>query len=209
MATSATAIGKACETRTAIQCPFGYCRIAGRAGAHSRRAHAAIDRGPGHLAAALFRLHPGVTYSLLHGSWMHFGVNAVWLLAFGSAVARRFGAMRFLAFFAVTAAAGAAMHLLTNSGSQAPMIGASASISGAMAAAMRFAFQRGGPLGALRGGDDDAFRPRLAIDHRRQRGRCLASPYRRLSRRVVAVFLVRSQADAAAIHQRWPDIALG
>jgi membrane associated rhomboid family serine protease len=140
---------------------------------------------------------------------MHFGVNAVWLLAFGSAVARRFGAMRFLAFFAVTAAAGAAMHLLTNSGSQAPMIGASASISGAMAAAMRFAFQRGGPLGALRGGDDDAFRPRLAIDHRRQRGRCLASPYRRLSRRVVAVFLVRSQADAAAIHQRWPDIALG
>ena len=107
-----------------------------------------------------------VTYSLLHGSWMHFGVNAVWLLAFGSAVARRFGAMRFLAFFAITAAAGAAMHLLTNSGSQAPMIGASASISGAMAAAMRFAFQRGGPLGALRGGDDDSFRvPALPLRH--------------------------------------------
>jgi membrane associated rhomboid family serine protease len=98
------------------------------------------------------------TYSLLHGSWMHLIVNGVWLLAFGSAVARRFGAWRFLAFFAVTAAAGAAMHLLTNAGSQAPMIGASASISGAMAAAMRFAFQRGGPLGALRSDDDAAFR---------------------------------------------------
>lgn len=99
-----------------------------------------------------------VSYSLLHGSWMHLGVNGVWLLAFGSAVARRFGASRFLAFFAVTAAAGAAMHLLTNAGSQAPMIGASASISGAMAAAMRFAFQRGGPLGSLRSDDDAAFR---------------------------------------------------
>jgi membrane associated rhomboid family serine protease len=99
-----------------------------------------------------------VTYSLLHGSWMHLGVNGVWLLAFGSAVARRFGVLRFLSFFAVTAAAGAAMHLLTNAGSQAPMIGASAAISGAMAAAMRFAFQRGGPLGSLRGDDDAAFR---------------------------------------------------
>ena len=34
-------------------------------------------------------------------------LNSVWLLAFGTPVARRFGAMRFLAFFAVTAAAGA------------------------------------------------------------------------------------------------------
>jgi membrane associated rhomboid family serine protease len=99
-----------------------------------------------------------VTYSLLHGSWTHLLVNAVWLLAFGSAVARRFGAMRFLAFFAVTAAAGAVMHLITNAGSPAPMIGASASISGAMAAAMRFAFQRGGPLGFMRGGDDESYR---------------------------------------------------
>jgi membrane associated rhomboid family serine protease len=99
-----------------------------------------------------------VTYSLLHGSWMHLGINGVWLVAFGSPVARRFGGSRFLAFFAVTAAAGAAMHLLTNAGSQAPMIGASAAISGAMAAAMRFAFQRGGPLGALRGDDDAAYR---------------------------------------------------
>jgi membrane associated rhomboid family serine protease len=99
-----------------------------------------------------------VTYSLLHGSWTHLGFNGVWLLAFGSPLARRFGTMRFLAFFAVTAAAGAAMHLITNAGSQAPMVGASASISGAMAAAMRFAFQRGGPLGMLRSNDEEAYR---------------------------------------------------
>ena len=96
-----------------------------------------------------------VTYSLIHADWTHFGVNAVWLLPFGSAVARRFGTIRFLAFFAVTAAAGAAMHLATHAGEQLPMIGASAAISGFMAAAMRFAFQRGGPLSMLRGGDDD------------------------------------------------------
>lgn len=104
------------------------------------------------------------TYALLHGSWMHLGVNALWLLAFGSAVARRFGTSRFLVFFTVTAAAGAGMHLLTNAGSQAPMVGASASISGAMAAAMRFAFQRGGPLGLWGGREDDAYRvPALSL----------------------------------------------
>jgi membrane associated rhomboid family serine protease len=99
-----------------------------------------------------------VTYALLHGSWTHFGVNAVWLVAFGSPVARRFGAMRFVAFFAVTAAAGALLHLVTNAGSPAPMVGASASISGAMAAAIRFVFQRGGPLGFMRGGNDESYR---------------------------------------------------
>jgi membrane associated rhomboid family serine protease len=98
-----------------------------------------------------------VTYSLLHGSWTHLIVNSVWLLAFGTAVARRFGAARFLAFFAVTAIGGALMHLVTNAGSPAPMIGASASISGAMAAAMRFAFQRRGPLGFM-GGDEESYR---------------------------------------------------
>jgi membrane associated rhomboid family serine protease len=99
-----------------------------------------------------------VTYSLIHANWMHFGVNSIWLLPFGSALARRFGAIRFLAFFGVTAAAGAAMHLATHAGEQFPMIGASAAVSGAMAAAMRFAFQRGGPLNMMRTGDDQDYR---------------------------------------------------
>jgi len=98
------------------------------------------------------------TYSLIHADWTHFGVNAVWLLPFGSAVARRFGALRFIAFFAVTAVAGAALHLVTHAGEPFPTIGASAAISGMMAAAMRFVFQHGGPLGMLRGGDDEAYR---------------------------------------------------
>jgi membrane associated rhomboid family serine protease len=92
-----------------------------------------------------------VTYGLIHGDLTHLGLNAVWLLAFGSAVARRFGAARFLAFSAVTAAAGAVAHLATHPGDCWPMVGASAAISGFMAAAIRFVFQAGGPLGLLGG----------------------------------------------------------
>jgi membrane associated rhomboid family serine protease len=95
-----------------------------------------------------------VTYAFIHGDIMHLGVNTVWLLPFGAAVARRIGSARFLAFFAVTAAAGALAHLFTHAGGEEPVIGASAAISGYMAAATRFAFQRGGPLGLIRGGDE-------------------------------------------------------
>jgi membrane associated rhomboid family serine protease len=87
-----------------------------------------------------------VTYAFIHADLTHLGFNAVWLLPFGSALARRFGPVRFLAFFAVTAAAGAAAHLVTHGAEFVPVVGASAAISGTMAAAMRFAFQRGGPL---------------------------------------------------------------
>ena len=54
--------------------------------------------------------------------------------------------------------AGAAAQLISHSGPQFIMVGASAAISGMMAAAMRFAFQRGGPLGFWRSVDDAAYR---------------------------------------------------
>jgi membrane associated rhomboid family serine protease len=119
---------------------------------------------PGGLGAQIWTF---VTYALLHGDWTHLGLNSVWLLAFGAPVARRFGALRFIAFFAVTAAAGAAMHLAIYSGQPVPMIGASASISGLMAASIRFAFQRSGPLSMLGRDDPAAYRvpalPLLAV----------------------------------------------
>jgi membrane associated rhomboid family serine protease len=88
-----------------------------------------------------------LTYALLHGSWLHVGMNCLWLAAFGAAVARRFGTGRFLLFCAVTALAGAAMHYVTHRTDLIPMIGASAVVSGAMGAAIRFVFQPGAPLG--------------------------------------------------------------
>ena len=110
---------------------------------------------PGGLGAQVWTF---VTYALIHGDFMHLAVNGVWLLAFGSPIARRFGALRFIAFFIVTAAAGAAAHLITHLGDLQPMIGASAAISGCMAAAIRYVFQRGGPLHLLREANADAYR---------------------------------------------------
>jgi membrane associated rhomboid family serine protease len=99
-----------------------------------------------------------VTYSFLHADLTHLGFNVLWLLPFGSAVARRFGAVRFFLFLAVASIAGAAAHLETHKHDLAPMIGASAAISGAMAAAIRFAFGRGSFLSFRRGDADAAAR---------------------------------------------------
>jgi membrane associated rhomboid family serine protease len=81
------------------------------------------------------------TYTFLHGGFAHLAVNAIWLAAFGSPLANRLGAPRFLAFFALTGVAAAfffwAIHPLT----QAPLVGASGAISGMMGAAARFAFR--------------------------------------------------------------------
>jgi membrane associated rhomboid family serine protease len=105
-----------------------------------------------------------VTYSLLHANLTHLGFNVLWLLPFGSALARRFGALRFFLFMAVTAAAGALVHLLTHEHDVAPMIGASASVSGTMAAAIRFAFVRGSFLSFSRGDADAAAKvPALSL----------------------------------------------
>jgi membrane associated rhomboid family serine protease len=88
-----------------------------------------------------------VTYALLHGSWTHLVVNGIWLLAFGAPVARRLGATRFFALLAFTAICGALMHFAAHPDGVEPLIGASAAVSGAMAAATRFVFQPGAPLG--------------------------------------------------------------
>ena len=112
------------------------------------------DPYPGGVAAQLWTF---VTYAFLHADFTHIAVNSIWLLAFGTPVARRFGAARFSVFFAVTAAAGALAHLAGNAGDAVPVIGASASISGMMAAALRFAFMRGGALSGF-GRDERAYR---------------------------------------------------
>ena len=116
-----------------------------------------------------------VTYSLLHANLSHIGFNVLWLLPFGSALARRFGAVRFFLFMAVTAAAGALAHLLTHEHAVAPMIGASASVSGTMAAAIRFAFVQGSFLSFNRGDADAAARvPALSLMRALRNPRVLA-----------------------------------
>jgi len=100
------------------------------------------------------------TYSFLHADLLHIGLNLAWLIPFATALARRFGAWRYVLFMLVTAAAGALAQLISSPQEAAPMIGASAAISGAMAAAMRFIFQPHGPLETWRdgAGDGEAYR---------------------------------------------------
>lgn len=110
---------------------------------------------PGGFAADLWTFF---TYAFIHADLLHLGLNVAWLIPFGSALARRFGAWRYTAFMLAMAAIGALAHLLTHLGDMAPMIGASAAISGAMAAAMRFVFQNDGPLAHWRDPSNAVYR---------------------------------------------------
>jgi len=87
-----------------------------------------------------------VTYMFLHGSWTHLAINSLWMLAFGTPLAVRFGAWRFIVFSFVLAAAGAGLHLSVYWGEMVPVVGASAAISGHMAAVIRFSMT--GPANA-------------------------------------------------------------
>ncbi len=95
----------------------------------------------GGIAIDFYPVFGPITYSLLHGSMAHLFVNMIWLAAFGSPLANRLGAGRFILFWIVTSIAAAALHFVIYPTSQAPLIGASGAISGMMGAAARFGFR--------------------------------------------------------------------
>lgn len=78
------------------------------------------------------------TYMFLHGDWTHLALNSLWMLAFGTPLAMRLGGFSFVVFSFVLAAAGAGLHLAIYWGEFTPVVGASAAISGHMAAVIRF-----------------------------------------------------------------------
>jgi membrane associated rhomboid family serine protease len=89
-----------------------------------------------------------LTHQLVHGDVAHLGINAAWLLAFGSAVARRVGSGRFLLFAGLCGIAGAVTFIALHFGENTIMVGASGALSGLMGGAFRFlfsAFDDGGP----------------------------------------------------------------
>ena len=88
-----------------------------------------------------------LSYSFLHADWLHLGMNSIWLLAFGTVVAKRVRTARFLFLFILGAMAGAGLHYVFHNEDLVPMIGASAAVSACMGAAVRFAFPRGGRFG--------------------------------------------------------------
>lgn len=109
-------------------------------------------------------LASSVTYGFLHASWTHLLMNCLWLLIFGSALAKRVGGARFIILSLLGSIGGAILHYFTNIGSAVPMVGASAAISAQMACAARFAFVPYGPLGIPRNNHPSAYLlPSLSI----------------------------------------------
>jgi membrane associated rhomboid family serine protease len=87
-----------------------------------------------------------VTYALLHGSWQHLLFNLIWLVIFGTVVARRLGPAKFYVLAAISAVGGAAGTLAAYWGSMGIMVGASGAVSGMLAAAMPIMYGRDQPL---------------------------------------------------------------
>lgn len=94
-----------------------------------------------------------LTYAALHGDFVHLGSNCIWLLIFSTPVVKRLGTLRYLALLVVTAIAGAAAMLPMHWGQFLIVVGASAMVSGCMAAAIPImyapGFRRGGDVRSL------------------------------------------------------------
>ena len=87
----------------------------------------AILDSPGALSTLL-------TYMFLHGSWLHLILNmwALWL--FGDNVEDRLGHFRFLFFYLACGVIAVITHILVESSSALPTVGASGAIAGVMGA---------------------------------------------------------------------------
>ncbi|MEZ0260222.1 MAG: rhomboid family intramembrane serine protease [Alphaproteobacteria bacterium] len=71
-----------------------------------------------------------VTHMLLHGGWLHLGMNVAMLAAFGSGFERDFGGKKLMIVLLVTGIAGALAHFAIYATAATPLIGASGGISG-------------------------------------------------------------------------------
>jgi membrane associated rhomboid family serine protease len=87
------------------------------------------------------RVWPLLTVVLVHGSWMHAGLNALGALAFGTPVARWFGAprgrARFILFYLLCALVSSVGYALLYWGQETPLVGASGAIYGLIGASAR------------------------------------------------------------------------
>jgi membrane associated rhomboid family serine protease len=68
----------------------------------------------------------------MHGSIMHIGGNMLFLWIFGDNIENRIGHVRFAIFYILTGIIAAIAHILTDTSSIIPMLGASGAISGVL-----------------------------------------------------------------------------
>jgi membrane associated rhomboid family serine protease len=77
----------------------------------------------------------------LHGSWAHLLTNSYFLYTFGDNIEHMFGRVRFAIFLVLAGLVGAAMHAMLTTKTAMPVVGASGSIAGVLAAYL-WAFPR-------------------------------------------------------------------
>ena len=73
-----------------------------------------------------------LTSMFLHGGWGHLGGNMLFLWIFGDNLEHRIGHLRFLTFYLVCGIAAGLAHIVFNSQSTVPTVGASGAISGVL-----------------------------------------------------------------------------
>ena len=74
------------------------------------------------------------TSMFIHGDWMHFASNMLFLWVFGDNIEDRFGHLRYLLFYLAAGIAAVWLQVATNTTSQIPTIGASGAIAGVLGA---------------------------------------------------------------------------
>lgn len=79
-----------------------------------------------------------LTFTFLHGGWMHLFINAISLAAFGTGVEKFLGARRMLLIFFLTSLIAALSHLAVSPFSPMPIVGASGGVSGLFGAVLVF-----------------------------------------------------------------------
>jgi membrane associated rhomboid family serine protease len=92
-----------------------------------------LARSAGVVPAAFSAGHI-VTSMFLHGGWVHFLGNMLYLWIFGDNVEDRFGHLLYLLFYLACGAVAAIAQTLIHPASTVPMIGASGAIAGVMGA---------------------------------------------------------------------------
>ena len=103
---------------------------------------ARLFAGPAASGGVIDWLSPLVTHMLMHANIAHLLFNGLWLLVFGTPIARRFDdPLRFLLFFALAGAAGGVFFSAFHANEPTILIGASGGVTGLLGGVVRFAFQ--------------------------------------------------------------------
>ena len=74
------------------------------------------------------------TSMFIHGDWLHFAFNMLFLWVFGDNIEDRFGHFRYLLFYLAAGAAAAGLQIAIDTTSEVPVIGASGAIAGVLGA---------------------------------------------------------------------------